>query len=310
METLKAGVIGVGSMGRHHARVYSEMHNVELAGVADINPKNREYIRSRYGIECYNDYNELLSKNLDAVSIAVPTTLHKKIALLSLSKGVNVLLEKPIADTVKNARDIIKKSEEKGLKLMVGHVERFNPIVPVIKNRIKNMNTILINITRVGPLPPRIKDVGVMIDLGVHDIDLIKYLTNSEFKNMFPIVSSNITEKEDTAIVSFEMKNGTLAHILVDWLTPYKVRKIEILTKDNFITGDFISQKVVEYSRYKEDGSYIVNNLAVPLGEPLKLEIESFVDCIINDKPPRVTGYDGLDALKVALNCIRISKRL
>lgn len=309
MKSLKVGVIGVGSMGKNHARIYSEMRNAELIGIADVDRTGIKSIAENYRTNAYTDYKDLLNEQLDAVSIAVPTTLHREIACYALENGVNVLLEKPIADTLKNADEIIKNAEKENLKLMIGHVERFNPIIPVIRNSIRNESVILINITRVGPLPPRIKDVGVMIDLGVHDIDLIRYLTNSEFKRIFSMVSSSITKKEDTAIVSFEMENGTLAHLTTDWLTPYKVREIEISTKDKFIKGDFINQKVTEYSRYKEDGSYLVRNLAVPFSEPLKLELDSFIYSIRKNKKPAVTGYDGLEALKVALHCLKLSSK-
>ncbi len=306
---LKVGIIGIGVMGRNHARVYSELPNVKLVGIADINEKAVKELSKIYNTRAFTYHKDLLRENLDAVSVAVPTSMHKQVAIDVLDAGINLLIEKPIADTVKNAEDIIKKAEEKGLKLMVGHVERFNPIIPVIKKSIKDERVILINITRVGPLPPRIKDVGVMVDLGVHDIDLIRYLTESKFKSIIPLISSNITKKEDTAIVSFEMENGTLAHLTTDWLTPYKVRKIEISTKYKFIKGDFMNQKVIEYSKYKEDGSYIVRNLAVPYGEPLKLELESFIESIRKNKTPAVTGYDGIEALRIALNCIMLSSK-
>ncbi len=307
MKLLRVGVIGVGNMGRNHVRIYSEMREVELVGIADTNKKNLKPIAEKYKTKVYTNYPDLLKNKLDAVSIAVPTTLHKKIALDALKSGANILIEKPIADTLKNAKEIIKKAKKEKLRLMVGHIERFNPIIPAIKKSLKNEKVILIDITRVGPLPPRIKDVGVMVDLGVHDIDLIRYLTNSEFKGIFPLISSSIAKKEDTAIVSFEMKNGTLAHLTTDWLTPYKVREIEISTKRKFIKGDFINQKVTEYSKYKEDGSYRVKNLAVPFSEPLKLELFSFIESIRRKRKVAVSGYDGLEALRIALECLKIS---
>jgi UDP-N-acetylglucosamine 3-dehydrogenase len=309
MESIRVGVIGVGSMGKNHVRIYSELRETELVGIADNMAPDLEDLAQRYETRGYTDYKELLSEGLDAVSIAVPTTMHNKVACDVLSKKVSVLLEKPIADTVENANRIIKASEENGCKLMIGHVERFNPIVPVIKRGLQNEEVIMVEIKRVGPLPPRIKDVGVMVDLGVHDIDLIRHLTGSEFENIYPLISSNITEKEDTAIVTFRMKNKTLALLTTDWLTPFKVREIMVSTKKKFIKGDFISQKVTEYSKYSADGSYMVRNLAVPAGEPLRLELASFIRSVREDLDTEVTGYDGLEALKVALNCLELSKK-
>ncbi len=256
METLRVGVIGVGSMGKNHARIYSDMRETELIGVADSSATNLKEIAEKFSAKGYSDYNDLLKEGLDAVSIAVPTTMHRKVACDVLSKGVNVLLEKPISDNVDDANKIINTAKQNKCKLMIGHVERFNPIIPVIRRAIHGQDVILIEIKRVGPLPPRVKDVGVMVDLGVHDIDLIRHLTGSEFEKIYSLTSSNITDKEDTAVVSFRMKNKTLALLSTDWLTPFKVREIMVSTKEKFIKGDFISQKVTEYSKYSADGSY------------------------------------------------------
>jgi len=300
---LKVGVIGVGTMGRHHARVYSELPDVELVGVADVG-ESAFIIAEKYHTRAFDDYKELLRENLDAVSIAVPTSLHKQVAMDAAHAGTHILVEKPIADTLENARDIIKAAQQNGVKLMVGHIERFNPIIPVIKKCIENATVVLISITRVGPLPPRVKDVGVVVDLAVHDIDLIGYLTNSKFKRIHSLTSSNLSRYEDAAILSFEMENGTLAQITTDWLTPFKVREISIATKEKFIKGWFADQKVIEYSKYKENSSYTVKELDIPYAEPLQLELKAFIESIKKDKDPPVTAYDGLKALEIALRCL------
>jgi predicted dehydrogenase len=297
------GVVGVGSMGRHHARVYSQMHDVILVGVSDLDKNAVESVASQFKTKAFTDYKELLNAGVDAVSIAVPTTLHKKVALDFMEKGVHVLIEKPIADSLEAGRDLIKKAGEKNVKLMVGHIERFNPIIPVIKKSIENCKVISIGITRVGPLPPRVKDVGVVVDIGVHDIDIIRHLTNSEFKKIYSLTQASVAAKEDIAMMSFVMENGVLAHITTDWLTPYKVREISISTNEKFIRGNFITQKVSEYSSWK-DSSYIVKDLFVPFGEPLALELKSFIQSIREDKPAPVSGEDSLKALEVALKCL------
>jgi predicted dehydrogenase len=301
---LKVGVVGVGMMGRHHARVYSQMHDIDFVGVSDVDKKMAESVASQCQTRAYADYKEMFAEGVDAVSIAVPTTLHKKIAMDAMDAGVHVLVEKPIADSIAAGMGMIKKAQEKKLKLMVGHIERFNPIIPVIKKSIENSKVVSISITRVGPLPPRVKDVGVVVDIGVHDIDLIRHLTNSEFKEIYALVQSSIAAKEDTAMLSFVMENGVLAHINTDWLTPYKVREINISTKDKFIRGSFMTQKVTEYSSW-ENSSYIVRDLFVPFGEPLLLELRAFVNSVRDDKPVPVTGEDSLKALEVALKCLK-----
>lgn len=303
---IKVGVIGVGTMGKHHARVYAGLPDVELVGIADVNKDVACAIAERYNTETFIDYKELLKRDLDAVSIVVPTFLHEKVALDTAEAGVNMIIEKPIADTVENARKIIKSADENDVKLMVGHIERFNPIMPVIQKSIGNSDIISIDVTRVGPFPPRIRDVGVVIDLATHDIDLIRYLTNSEFKKIYSLTSKNIFKNEDIAILSFEMENGVLAHITTNWLTPFKIREINIATQERFIKGLFIEQKVSEHSKYEEDGSYIVKELSVPFGEPLQLELKAFLKAVVDDKEPPTTGEDGLKALEVAIECLKV----
>jgi UDP-N-acetylglucosamine 3-dehydrogenase len=301
---VRVGVIGVGAMGQHHARVYSELPDVELVGVTDVNADLGHSIAERFYTKAFSDYKKLLKQDLDAVSIAVPTSLHKKVAVDVADAGVNMLLEKPIADTVANAQEIIRKAEHNRVKLMIGHIERFNPIIPVIKRSVENSDIISIDITRVGPMPPRIRDVGVVIDLATHDIDLIRYLANSEFKKIHGLASRTLSKREDIAILSFELENGILAHITTNWLTPYKVREINIYAKRKLIRGELINQRVLEFSNYGKDGSYLVKELSVPFAEPLKLELEAFIKSISKGNEPPVTGYDGLKAIEVALKCL------
>lgn len=301
---LRVGVIGLGAMGKNHARVYSELPSVELAGVCDIDEKVAANLAERYRAEAFTDYRQLLKQELDAVSIAVPTSLHREVALAVAAAGVNMLVEKPIAHTLEAAREIISSAASSGVKLMVGHIERFNPVIPVIKQAIEGAEVSLIEITRIGPFPPRIKDVGIVIDLATHDIDLVRYIAGSEFESIYGLTSSNISENEDTAVLLLKMANGILARVTVSWLTPFKVREINIATKEKFIKGSLIDQKVAEYSRYKEDGSYITKELKVPFNEPLKLELSAFLEAIKNDDEVPITGDDGLKALEVAMKCL------
>lgn len=301
---IRVGVIGTGVMGRNHVRVYSEMPGVKIAGIADINKEAVSSLAKKYNTKPFTDYRKLLKEDLDAVNIAVPTSLHRSVALDAANAGVNMLIEKPIAGTLEGAREIIKKSQEKGIKLMVGHIERFNPIIPVIKENIRDNNIVSIDIMRVGPFPPRITDAGVVIDLAVHDIDIARHLTNSEFERIYSLTSRNLSKNEDTAILSFKMKNGILVHITTNWLTPYKVREISVSAIKKFIKGNFITQKVTEYSRHEGD-SCLTRELPVPFGEPLKLELESFIDCLRRDREPFITGNDGLKALEIALQCVK-----
>lgn len=306
---LRVGVIGTGAMGQHHVRIYSEIDDVELIGISDVDEKRVTELGKQFNITSYTDYNKLLSQKLDAVSIAVPTTFHKQVALDAIAEGTNILVEKPLTDTLENADAIISAAHDAGLTLMVGHVERFNPIIPVIKQSIQKLKVVSIDIIRVGPLPPRVNDVGVIKDLAIHDIDLIRYLTNSEFKNMCSMISRNISTNEDTAVLSFEMENGVLAHITTNWLTPFKVREISIALTDKFIKGSFIDQKVTEYSQYNINNSYLVKELNVIHAEPLQIELKAFIKSVIEKSSPPVTGQDGRKALEVAVNLLKGHKK-
>ncbi|MFC1908882.1 Gfo/Idh/MocA family oxidoreductase [Chloroflexota bacterium] len=304
---LRAGVIGLGAMGRHHARIYSQLPDVELVGVADLDEKLAAATSEQYRTAGFTDYKQLLNRGLEVVSIAVPTSRHQEVAVAAAEAGSNILVEKPIAHNLESAQAIIDKCEQKGVKLMVGHVERFNPVCRVIKNRIAEMEVISIDISRVGPLPPRIKDVGVVIDLAVHDIDILRYLTNSEFRRVQSLIGRGLTnDREDTALLSFAMENGVLCHITTNWLTPFKVREISIAAKEKLIKGWLIEQKVCEYQRSEEDDSYIAREIVVPYGEPLKLEIKGFLDAIKNDETSPVTGADGFKALEIAIQCLEM----
>lgn len=302
----KVGVIGLGAMGKNHARVYSELPEVKLAGVADVDYELAHSLAKKYHTIPFSNHKELLKQGLDAVSIAVPTSLHREVALDAAHSGVNMLIEKPIADAVESAREIIKAAEQNDLKLMVGHIERFNPVVPIIKKEVEGSEVSLIEITRIGPFPPRIKDVGVVIDLATHDIDLIRYLTGSEFKQVYSLTSTNVAQYEDVAILLFEMANGVLARVTVNWLTPFKVREVNIATKQKFIRASLVDQKVTEYSKYKENDSYLVRELNVPYGEPLKLELQAFINSVRDDTKPPISGEDGLNALEVAIQCLNV----
>ena len=303
---LKVGVIGLGAMGNNHARVYSELPDAELVGVADLDSELARGIAKKYNTVPFADYKELLRQGLDAVSIAVPTSLHREIAVHVACAGVNILVEKPIADTVEAAREMIKSARDNTVKLMVGHIERFNPIIPILKKEIEGAEVILIEITRIGPFPPRVKDVGIVVDLAVHDIDLIRYLTGSDLKEIYSLISKSRSKHEDAAIMLFRMANGVIARCTINWLTPFKVREISIATNKKFIRASLIEQKISEYSTYTESDHYLVKEFSVPFGEPLKFELEAFIDSVINDTEPPVTGFDGLEALKRAIQCLNL----
>lgn len=303
---LTAAVIGLGIMGRSHARVYNLLPSTELVAIADIDPQALKQVIREYGVHGYESYYDLLEQERpDVVSVVVPTCLHRQVTIDALESGSNVLVEKPIAGTIKEAEDMIDCARRKSLKLMVGHIERFNPAVVALKSALKEAEVISINITRVGPLPPRVQDVGVIIDLGTHDIDLIRFLTDAKFQEVHAVSSIANARHEDTALMIFQMSNGVLAQITTNWLTPYKAREIVVWTRQRQFYANLMTQQLIEYSDYNLDsGAYQVKHWVVPHAEPLQRELAAFVESVVNGDTPLVTGEDGLAALSVAYRCL------
>ena len=301
----KVGVIGVGAMGRNHARVYSELNDVQLIGVADINEKLASSVAQSYECKAHADYNDLLNETLDAVSIAVPTTLHKKVALEAIQRGVSILVEKPLADTVENADEIIEAARQSGVKLMVGHVERFNPAIIKLKELISNGllgDIISISAKRVGPYNPRIRDVGIILDLGTHDIDIMFYLYGDKVKEVYASAGSVIHSHEDHAIITLNFDNGSSGVIETNWLTPHKVRNLTVIGSKGIAEVNYIDSTLrifdIEW----------VRDAKIEKEEPLKLELAHFIDCVQHDKEPLVSGQEGKHALQVALAAIESAR--
>jgi UDP-N-acetylglucosamine 3-dehydrogenase len=301
---LSVGVIGVGVMGSNHARVLAEMPGVRLAGVADPDRKQAHFVGTTLGCPALSTVEELLDRGVDAVSIAAPTHLHRTIALACIERGVHVLVEKPIASSVAEGEDIIGAARRAGLTLMIGHVERFNPAVQAIAEAIRNEDILSIAITRVGPFPPRMSNVGVVIDLAVHDIDLICWFTRSQIVEVQPQLSNAVAEREDIALLQFRTASGVLAHINTNWLTPFKARTVHVATKRKYVIGDLLTRQVTECYGFQPDGSYSMRHLSVGHAEPLRAELMAFVKAIKDRSPPPVTGEDGVASLAIAIQCL------
>ena len=247
---------------------------------------------------------DLLRAGVDAVTIAAPTHLHHDLALQCISRGIHVMVEKPIAPTVEEGHAIVAAARRAGVTLMVGHVERFNPAVESVKRAIKNQDILSIAITRVGPFPPRMSNVGVVIDLAVHDIDLIRWFTDSEIVEIQPQLSSAVAEREDIALLQFRTASGVLAHINTNWLTPFKARTIHIATRDKYLIADLLTLQVTECFGFQADGSYSMRHLSVGYAEPLRAELVAFIDAIRNHRTPAVTGEEGVASLEIAIRCL------
>lgn len=295
---MKVGVIGLGWMGRVHLRNYSEMPGVEVVGVADVSSEVLDEVAKQFGVPVFTEVDELLARDLDAVSVCVPTVLHHEIGLKVLTRGIPVLIEKPLAATVAQGEELVRLARDKGLPLMVGHIERFNPAVQRVKQLVGD-DVISIQIERVGPYPPRIQDVGVIKDLGSHDIDLIRHITGSEYRKVFAVTSRNIGVHEDSALITAQMENGVLASINTNWVTPYKSRKIHVACKSKYIEANLITQEVKEYSQFSTyDKSYSIREWPLIYREPVKEELTQFLRALRDKTPVPINGEDGLAVLK------------
>ncbi|HSW57468.1 MAG TPA: Gfo/Idh/MocA family oxidoreductase [Dehalococcoidales bacterium] len=292
---LNVGVVGLGAMGQHHVRLYSEL-GCRIISVADASLERAREIGEKFKVPYCQDYHSFL-KQVDAVTIAVPTSLHHAVTVDFLNAGVHCLVEKPIAFSLEEAEDMIKTADRNRVKLAVGHIERFNPAVARMKEILDSgaLGKILtITTRRVGPYVPRIRDVGVVIDSATHDIGVVKYLLGKEPVSLFSRAGSFKHPKEDHAIIIMDF-GGTTACLEVNWFTPYKVRNLTVTGSEGIAFLDYIEQSVVvQNSGEKIDGG-------VKKAEPLRLEVEDFLRCIKEDIQPAVTGAEGRDILRIAL---------
>jgi len=301
---LRVGTVGVGVMGSNHARVFAGLPGIELIGVADPDRKQADFVAGALGCKAASSVEDLIALGAEAVTIAAPTHLHRDIALTCIAHGVHVLVEKPIASTVLEGREIIEAARKAGVTLMVGHVERFNPAVEAIKQAIAGEDILSIGITRVGPFPPRMSNVGVVIDLAVHDIDLIRWFTDSDIVEVQPQLSSAVAEREDIALLQFRTASGVLAHINTNWLTPFKARNVTVATRGKYVSGDLLTRQVTECFGFQPDGSYSMRHLSVGYTEPLRAELQAFADAARFGKRPAVTGEEGVASLEIAISCL------
>jgi UDP-N-acetylglucosamine 3-dehydrogenase len=302
---VRVGIIGVGVMGFNHARVLAELPYVEVVGLADPDRSQAMRVADALGCAAVADHKTLIGLGLDAAVIAAPTHLHHSIALDCIAAGLHVLVEKPIAPSVEEGGQIVAAARRAGVTLMVGHVERFNPAVQSIKQAIEGEQILSIAITRVGPFPPRMSNVGVVIDLAVHDIDLIRWFTESDIVEVQPQLSSARASREDIALLQFRTASGVLAHINTNWLTPFKARTVHVATQEKYVIGDLLTRQVTECFGFQPDGSYSMRHLSVGHAEPLRAELIAFVDAIRTGVAPAVSGEEGVASLAVAIRCLK-----
>jgi predicted dehydrogenase len=300
MERLRVGVVGVGHLGSIHAKVYSRLDNVKLVGVCDCNIERSLEIGKRFHAASYSDYEELFDK-VDAASIVVPTSLHYNVAKDFLEHGIHVLIEKPITKTLSEADELIEIAARKKLILQVGHIERFNSAVLALEPYINTPK--FIECQRLGPFHKRVKDVGVVLDLMIHDIDIVLGLIKKEVASIEAVGLSTISDYEDVANVRLTFEDGTIADITASRVTKDVVRKMRIFQEDSYLSLDYVTQDAMIF---RKTGDKIdTEKIRIKKKEPLKKELKSFVDCVRNLKRPIVSGLEGRRALAVALEIVK-----
>jgi len=325
--TIRTAVIGVGSMGKNHARVYSELMDTTLVGVADADETTANAVGKALRVNTYTDYHEMLEKERpEAVSIAVPTSLHLEVATACLETGAHILVEKPIAANLEEAEELIKRAKAAQRKLMIGHIVRFNPAIQALKEKLDNgyLGRIYqIFCRRTGPHPKRILDVGVVIDLAPHDIDTMRFLTGMEPLRVYSETENYANSShEDSLLGTLKFPEGITAGLEVNWLTPIKVREVCVLGEQGLFRVDDLTQDLFFYEnpdtsgepwsllktlRGASDGTMI--RFSIQRYEPLKAELQSFIDAILQDTDVPITGEDGLAALRLALALIESGQK-
>lgn len=318
LKPLRAAVVGLGAMGRNHLRVYSEMPEIELVGVVDVTRAAIERANKGRNVDAFTDVESMLAKaRPDIVSVAVPTSMHRDVTLQVIDFGVNVLVEKPIAGTIEEAREMTAAAKRAGVRLMVGHIERFNPAVRELKQRLEQAGTIFQTVARrVGPFPDRIRDVGVVVDLAAHDIDAMRFLLNLPAERIYAETARRIhTDHEDMLFGTIRFANGVLGCLEVNWLTPTKIRELTVVGSRGTFIANYLTQDLsfhensavsVEWAdlgslRGVNEGNAI--RYAFARQEPLRAELEAFVQYVRGGDCP-ISPEDATDTLAIALDLI------
>lgn len=300
MEELRVGVVGVGHHGRQHVRIYRELPGVAITAVADTDSEKLKSVSDQWGVSTYGDYCDIASE-VDAVSIASPTTSHHEIANYFLSSGKHVFVEKPMASTVEEADDLIRLAEWNERVLQIGHVERFNPAIKALTKLLHDPG--FIECHRLCRYNPRGCDVGVVLDLMIHDIDIILALVNDRIKSISAVGVNVLSDSEDIASARIEFEKGCIANLTASRVSFDNMRKIRIFQRDAYISLDYEKQEGLIYR--KQEGKIVRSPVPTQKAEPLKLELESFVRCIKTSSRPPVSAEQGRRALEIAMEIVR-----
>ena len=293
---LRVGVVGVGHIGSNHARLYSEIPSAEFAAVFDIDPARAAAISRKYGVKTAGSIWEF-GDMVDAASVATPTTSHYDVARALLQSGKHLLIEKPITESTRQASELATMAGEKNLILQVGHVERFNPVLSALEARLTHPR--FIEAHRLSPYPERSTDIGVVLDLMIHDLEVILHLVRSPVQTIDAVGVPVLSRSEDIANARIRFENGCVANITSSRISPERMRKIRVFQEDAYLSLDYQNQSGEIYRRAL--GRITRDKVDIEREEPLKRELTSFVECATTGREPRVSGFQATAALELAV---------
>ncbi len=308
MRKLGVAVIGTGQWGKNHARVYKELSSTQLVAVCDVNVERAKAMAAQYGVKAYSDSTQMLKdKQIEAVNVCTWSTILAKEAKKALNAGKHVLVEKPMATTSQQAQKLVQTAKENGLHLTVGFLMRFIPGLQLIRQSVEEKkigDLVCVTAKRVSQWPERIGDVGVVKDTAIHDIDVMRFISKQDPVSVYAKMGSmRIKKFEDYAQIMLTYRNGESAFIESNWLTPYKTRMLTATGSEGIMRLDYITQDL-----WIEQKTETLQP-RLPFQEPLKAELQHFVDCIVEKKKPIVTGEDGVKALEIATAAIQSSTK-
>ena len=300
-KAFRVGVAGVGAIGRNHARVLAELAaasegKVEFTAIFDANQERAQELAAAFNTKAVSDL-QAFANEVDAATVAVPTVAHREIGGLLLDHGKHVLVEKPISDRLDEAQWLVNKAHDCGLILQVGHIERFNPVMRQLEERMDNPR--FIEAHRLSPFPNRSMDIGVVLDVMIHDIEIVLHLVKSPLKEVDAVGIPVLTHREDIANARLKFENGCVANITASRVSPEKLRKIRVFQSDCYLSLDYQEQSGWIYRR--EGMAIAREEVLIEKDEPLKLELASFVECARQGSRPMVSGREGTEALRLAL---------
>ena len=302
MKTLRVGVIGVGHIGSNHARLYAGLSSAKFAALYDVDLARGRHIAAKHGTVAAKSLDEFAGL-VDAVSIATPTNTHYEIAKQLLEAGKHLLVEKPIAENTAHASELAELAASRGLILQVGHVERFNPVLSALEERLTHPR--FIEAHRLSPYPNRSTDIGVVLDLMIHDLEIILHLVHSPVQNIDAVGVPVLSRSEDIANARLRFEDGCVANITSSRISPERMRKIRVFQEDAYLSLDYQNQTGEIYRRV--DGKIARSEVEIEHGEPLKRQLAAFIECASTGRQPKVSGFQATAALELA---VEITKRI